>query len=46
MKKLILLVSTLALASASYACGGGSCGGEKKTDGSAPTEQAPQTPKS
>lgn len=48
MKKLLLVVSALAISSLSYAgagCGG-SCGGEKKTDAPAPTEKAPDAPKS
>lgn len=49
MKKLILVVSAIAVSSLAYAgagCGG-SCGGEKKADAPAPapTETAPATPK-
>jgi hypothetical protein len=49
MKKLLLLVSALALASASYAgagCGGGCSGDKKPADAPAqPTDKAPETPK-
>jgi len=49
MKKLVILVSALSIASLSYAgagCGG-SCGGGKKADSKTdqPTEQAPAAPK-
>ncbi len=48
MKKLVILVSALSIASLSYAgagCGG-SCGGKKSDDKttSQPTEQAPAAP--
>ena len=48
MKKLLLLVSVLSLASASYAGAGcGGCSGDKKpADAPAqPTDKAPETPK-
>jgi len=48
MKKLVLLVSVLSLASLSYAgagCAGG-CGGEKKpADTTTPTEKTPEKTK-
>lgn len=47
MKKLILLVSALSVASLSYAGAGcGGCTGEKKPADTAPTEKAPEAPKS
>jgi len=48
MKKLVILVSALSIASLSYAGAGcGSCGGGKKADSQTaqPTEQAPAAPK-
>ena len=47
MKKLVILVSALSIASLSYAgagCGG-SCSGKKSTETSAPADTAPETPK-